>query len=262
MKKAIICSIVLLLGHQGALARFRKKRHQNPLPKVFAVTIPKSGTHMMAKCLKCLTGKDILNTSENLHLSTTKLPPNPHQELYRGHLRYSPEAEQFFKANKFKCFLMLRDPRDQVVSMTYWIVTRPEAHPIEAARYKANPAYFSEVLMERIKGINDYYKPFIPWLKNPLFYTVKFENLVGDQGGGKEAFQVREIKNMARHLNRSLSVLHAKYCAKRIFGGTATFRKGKIGSWKKHFTQEHKKAFKEGAGKLLIDLGYAKDFKW
>ena len=41
-----------------------------------------------------------------------------------------------------------------------------------------------------------------------------------------------------------------------------TFRSGKTGEWKKHFTEEHKKIFKEAAGDLLIRLGYEKDGNW
>ena len=41
-----------------------------------------------------------------------------------------------------------------------------------------------------------------------------------------------------------------------------TFRRGKIGSWRDHFTAEHKRTFKEVAGDLLIQLGYEQDFDW
>jgi hypothetical protein len=41
-----------------------------------------------------------------------------------------------------------------------------------------------------------------------------------------------------------------------------TFRSGKTGEWKKHFTDEHKKIFKEVAGDLLVKLGYEKDNNW
>ncbi len=41
-----------------------------------------------------------------------------------------------------------------------------------------------------------------------------------------------------------------------------TFRSGKTGEWKKHFTDEHKALFKEVAGDLLIKLGYEKDREW
>ncbi len=35
-----------------------------------------------------------------------------------------------------------------------------------------------------------------------------------------------------------------------------TFRSGKTGEWKKHFTDEHKRIFKDAAGDLLTRLGY------
>jgi sulfotransferase 6B1 len=41
-----------------------------------------------------------------------------------------------------------------------------------------------------------------------------------------------------------------------------TFRSGKTGEWKKHFTEEHKSLFKEVAGDLLVKLGYERDGNW
>ena len=41
-----------------------------------------------------------------------------------------------------------------------------------------------------------------------------------------------------------------------------TFRSGKTGEWKKHFTEEHKKLFKEVAGDLLVRLGYEENNGW
>ena len=41
-----------------------------------------------------------------------------------------------------------------------------------------------------------------------------------------------------------------------------TFRSGKTGNWKEHFTEEHKKLFKEVAGDVLVRLGYEKNNIW
>ena len=41
-----------------------------------------------------------------------------------------------------------------------------------------------------------------------------------------------------------------------------TFRSGKTGGWKEHFTGEHKKLFKDVAGDLLVRLGYERDNNW
>ena len=45
-------------------------------------------------------------------------------------------------------------------------------------------------------------------------------------------------------------------------GKSHTFRSGKTGGWQQHFTEEHKKLFKDVAGDLLIDLGYEKNNDW
>jgi hypothetical protein len=41
-----------------------------------------------------------------------------------------------------------------------------------------------------------------------------------------------------------------------------TFRLGKTGGWKEHFTVEHKKLFKDVAGDLMVRLGYEKNNDW
>jgi hypothetical protein len=41
-----------------------------------------------------------------------------------------------------------------------------------------------------------------------------------------------------------------------------TFRSGKIGDWRSHFSAEHIRLFKEVAGDLLIRLGYERDLNW
>lgn len=40
------------------------------------------------------------------------------------------------------------------------------------------------------------------------------------------------------------------------------FRKGAIGDWQNHFSEEHKQLFKSIAGEQLINLGYEKDKNW
>jgi hypothetical protein len=41
-----------------------------------------------------------------------------------------------------------------------------------------------------------------------------------------------------------------------------TFRSGKAGGWREHFTDEHKRLFKDVAGDLLVRLGYEKNNDW
>jgi hypothetical protein len=68
-------------------------------------------------------------------------------------------------------------------------------------------------------------------------------------------------------LNRikETSLLNAQWSAFETSinpGKSPTFRSGKTGEWKKHFTDEHKKIFKDVAGDLLIKLGFETDKDW
>jgi len=47
-----------------------------------------------------------------------------------------------------------------------------------------------------------------------------------------------------------------------LFGSGRTFRKGRAGGWREEFSEEHKRAMKEVAGGLLIDLGYESGTDW
>ena len=95
-------------------------------------------------------------------------------------------------------------------------------------------------------------------------HVIRFEDLIGQAGGGSKEKQVYEIQKIAQHLDINLSIEQATDIAYRLFGGTFTFREGQIGSWKKYFTPEIKQVFKNTPGglDLLIQLGYEKDNNW
>lgn len=113
-----------------------------------------------------------------------------------------------------------------------------------------------------IKNSPKSYENYYNWSQHKNFYCTKFEDLVGSKGGGDDKKQINEVLNIAKHLGINLTAEKAKNVALKLFGNTGTFRKGKIGSWKTEFTQQHKKEFKQFAGKLLIDLGYEKSLNW
>jgi sulfotransferase 6B1 len=228
----------------------------------FVTSIPKSGTHLLDKCLSLLTGKTHLWVHKPKSLIRGKLPEIPHDKYLMYHMHYNMRLSEFLKQQAMPVIFTIRDPRDQVVSMTFWKLTRAKVHPEEASRLASDPTFFSEYLMTRIKGITNYYNRYLGWRNDPHCYTVKFEDLVGKQGGGSRSTQIHEIKKIARHCKIPLTQKTLLYCLKNIFGGTTTFRKGHIGGWRKYFTKAHKKAFKKYAGQLLIDLGYEKDLNW
>jgi hypothetical protein len=58
--------------------------------------------------------------------------------------------------------------------------------------------------------------------------------------------------------DRALSILLKAIQPKK----SHTFRSGKTGGWKEHFTEEHKRLFKDVTGDLLVRLGYEESDDW
>lgn len=224
------------------------------------ISIPKCGTHLLQKCIS------LINKDKKLCRYT--------------HQRYYPNQ----KLNNTINFFIIRDPRDQLISLIYHVLIRidwykddpkmkQELHSLwdyenlsfSDKIYKLineGASYYNIYSSPGIKGINEFYKTYLGWKTQKDICFIKFENLVGPNGGGNLAAQLSEIKKISKHLNIAITDLEVSQIAKKLFGDAHTFRKGKIGSWKEHFTSEHKKAFKKNAGNLLIELDYEKDLKW
>lgn len=238
---------------------------------VYVISIPKSGTHLLNKLIEKLTNTEPLWIPPILTNNTLKALDNP---IYCAHLIANNQNINFISTKKPKCIFIYRDPRDQVVSFAYHIKKNggiPEADmPLDKLisllitdnQFLQTYGGFEAHYMNNIKTIADYYALFLPWKNNLDVYTTTFEKLVGPLGGGRIQDQLYEISIIAQYLDIPISYSEIISIKETLFGDTFTFRSGKIGAWKQHFTHEHIAAFKEVAGQLLINLGYEKDLIW
>ncbi|RMD58849.1 hypothetical protein D6833_12355 [Candidatus Parcubacteria bacterium] len=198
------------------------------------------------------------------------------ERLERGyyitaHIPFSEQLAALLRKMGLKTLLIVRDPRDVVVSHAKYIARTPAHFLYEEYSTLSEP----EQIMRSIEGVQksapnapvllsilDRYQSVLPWISESFNYTVRFERLIGPHGGGSRDAQIEELKNIARHLKIRCSSRDIEQIAAQIFGGTHTFRKGVISDWRNHFSEEHKRVFKEIAGQLLIDLGYEQDYDW
>jgi Sulfotransferase domain len=217
---------------------------------------------------------EILNNATNLQTD----------EFTISHLSYRKEYDTLLLNKKIKKIFIIRDPRDQIVSRAFYIQKLPGLYPglqhltleqlitgligsiTEPQDFDtlltAHMAYYNKPQQSSFSNISAYYAKYIPWMSTSDCYVTRFEYLVGPKGGGSYMRQIREIKNIAKHLNMVLTDQDIEHVTKNIFGQTGTFREGKIGSWKKYFTHRQKRLFKKVAGNLLIRLGYEKNYNW
>ncbi len=269
--------------------------------KVMCITIPKSGTHLLLKCLTLMRVKNIAYNywekpkSHSLNDLSKPIPDNlrnsfasKNQKSFSRHLAHSSELENFLNEHCFANFFMIRDPRAQLISQakTYqrsriggnkrsvedfaldMLLNRKENFlPLKAhLKHKNLPDHIVVIMADLFVkiGFQKFYQLFTPWLKAKNFYTVKFEKLVGAQGGGSFKEQKKEIQAIARHIGVALNKKKITRITKKLFGDSGTFSQGQIDSWKKYFTPAVTRAFKAQPFlmQLLIDLGYEKDNNW
>jgi hypothetical protein len=110
-------------------------------------------------------------------------------------------------------------------------------------------------------GLGTRLRRFLPWLRASNTLPCRFEDLVGERGGGSQATQVRALREIGGHLRRPLTEEMATEIARRTWSSTtATFRGGARGEWRTHFDQRLRQAFEREVGvELLAEYGYEAD---
>ncbi len=269
-----------------------------PPPRVLLNGPGKSGTHLLSDCLSLMpkmmfSGRHFAlseffcargGASDPRFGEPTSSPPLNVERLGRylgrcprgmfvtAHARFHPDFSDLLEELRFKHVLLLRDPRDVAVSHAFYMLRDVLHQHHEYYTKKLKSA--EERLMASIRGfeenaetylppIGESFGAYLPWTHDPSTLVVRFEELIGPQGGGDAEKQLEQIKRIGRFVERPLHREEAARIARSMYGkGSLTFRKGRTGDWRDHFTEAHKRAFKDTAGELLIELGYERDARW
>lgn len=286
---------------QAGIATYRTAmslHRRLPPPRMLLNGHSKSGTHLLSDCVALMpqtafSGRHF-TISEFLTEGAFWQPafsygPTPsvdHRRLRRflrlcptgmfatSHLRYYRDVEAILCDLGMRHVLLLRDPRDVVVSHVKFVM-RQRRHFHH--RYYTQALHTDhDRLMAAIRGfvpdygngppmpsIRETYHGYLAWRDRPTTLVTHFEFLVGPAGGGDEQRQYAEIRRIGEFLGRPLSTSAAASIADRMYSTKSlTYRKGVTGDWRNHFSPEHIDAFKEVAGDLLIQLGYEQDLRW
>jgi hypothetical protein len=93
------------------------------------------------------------------------------------------------------------------------------------------------------------------WLLNhPKVCTVRYEDLVGPQGGGSRQAQVDAVDRVLRHIG---SDRDAEAVAGRVYNPQSwSFFQGRSGGWQERFSTRNLDRFREQYGDLLEQYGY------
>ncbi|ETW93259.1 MAG: hypothetical protein ETSY1_40010 [Candidatus Entotheonella factor] len=188
-----------------------------------------------------------------------------------GHMPYDPLVIDLLNKNRIKTLFMIRDPRDIVVSKMYYNVKRKrhflhkhyQSLNSDKDRIKAAILGVKKPNGEMVAlGIADKLRSVLAWLQTDNVKSVRFEDLIGDRGGGDQERQMQSLFSVAAHIGKSLTDEEVAAIGNQMFGQGHTFRSGSIGAWQNHFDTELKELFKKESGDQLIEFGYESNFDW
>jgi hypothetical protein len=186
-----------------------------------------------------------------------------------GYVEASPEKITFLCQPHRVHYFMYRDPRDLLVSQVFFATDMNEEHGMHEY-YKSLPD-FDERLKVAMTGIDrdgvymvnvrQRYATVFEWLEQQNVMCIRFEELIQNRPATLEAM-LDEVESTGYKLptprEKALTILMHSIQPRT----SHTFRSGKVGGWREHFTAEHKKLFKDVTGDLLVRLGYEKSNDW
>ncbi len=273
----------VLYQTEKLIQRLRFISQPAELPILLGISFPKSGTHLLDQIL--LGFSNIAPFAKRLHSfyaeyegeSGAKRSPEQAlawldslrpRDIASAHLFARPEAIARICSPKFVPYFIFRDPRDVVVSHVFY-VTDMEARHVHHGYYKSLPDFNARLTVSilgrpeadiEFPDVAKRFEPYLGWLDRPEILTIHFEDLIHDRAAA--------LNRITDHLLRTAPLQTPRHLILDALESSInptkspTFRSGKTGEWKKYFTEEHKKIFKEVAGDLLVRLGYEKDKNW
>jgi sulfotransferase 6B1 len=258
------------------------------LPPVVINCMPKSGTHLIQRFIKALplyrgvgfsiSQKTALNREDAISCyrvgvaNPKGVKASEFEKLFDllesnryviGHIPYSEETMRLFEKKKCVMLVILRDPRDIIVSMMYYFLNQT-SHYLHS--YISQLPDIDSRLMALIDGIDDYqgdshillnpvgdqFMSIYPWSKWEYSKTFLFEQLIGNKGGGSDTEQARSVDSILKHINYVLLKKEKSELISHLYSHESpTFRKGVVGDWKNYFTPAIEQRFIERSGLAL-----------
>jgi hypothetical protein len=252
-------------------------------PPVFANAKPKSGSHLLLQIMSgfcriapySYVAADPVRT---INAGGGRRPPErvlsdlkavPAGVIGWGYVDATPQNLAFLCRPERANYFIYRDPRDMLVSQVFYATDMHVGHGMHA--YYQSLPNFNERLKVAITGIDrdglfmvdvrQRYEGVFEWLNQPSSLCLRFEDLILERDQTLNCM-LDQLEKTGYRLpaprERALGILREAIQPKK----SKTFRSGKTGAWKEHFSPENKALFKEVAGDLLVRLGYEQNNDW
>jgi hypothetical protein len=193
-----------------------------------------------------------------------KLRQLPEQFYISAHLNYSERLHYYFQKHSIKTLHIVRDPRAVLKSNIEFFKQKKDYYLNQCYRGKSNEEILSFILSGGYdKNVGIYFNSFSDclqrasaWQGRENVLCVKFESLVGAQGGGSKSLQLQTIHDIVDFLEIDIDHSNQKQIAANLFGHTHTFRGGKINSWEDYFSSESIQKIEHACADFMRIWGY------
>ncbi|MVF12931.1 sulfotransferase domain-containing protein [Ketobacter sp. MCCC 1A13808] len=176
-----------------------------------------------------------------------------------GHLPWSAELVSALHKKGFKIIHITRDPRDVALShMNH--VGKFKNYPLNKKFRTLNQTQKLCQILYGVKNGETYIisplknriEESLGWINQENICSVKFEDIIGEQGGGSIENQRASLRKITDYLAIDISNRKLNEIAANIYSPNAeTFHKGKIGLWQSVFTDAEKELLLESVGSFL-----------
>lgn len=241
--------------------------------RMFVNSVPKAGTHLLGLALKAMPacqdsgvflshlGHD--GSQRGLAESSATLRRVRSGYFVSGHMPWSHEDGELLKRLGYRTLLLIRDPRDVVLSQIDHAVERPvNRYHRTLIELPTREAQFAFMLDGGpLIGSSSPAPPFDHYMRSYLLWSgaliVRFEDLAGMRGGADPDVQITTLRTIAAHFQIDLDhgavddIVHEMTNTQ-----TPTLRKGQVERWRNEFTPEMRRKADESVGQLIDELGY------
>lgn len=260
---------------EDLLQVLRIRRYEYPHRILFVAGMPKSGTTWLQTMLGLIPGyqiRPIYDPSRapqfrDVTPMTFDLLPKYGYSVVKLHTRYSAYNLSTILAKAGRCVVLHRDLRDICVSRYFHVLNQPSHRHHELyKRIGKDAAIFHCINILRgsfFTWANDWQRAA---RENPgAVLEVRYEEMHRDViGTMKKVLQFYGVPadGALIQLLSDSQIGKARGDLKKGLSKGDTSRKGAVGDWSEHFSQENKIYFKRIAGELLVELGYSDGSDW
>lgn len=260
------------------LRRFVHSRMHPSYPRVFLNSIPKAGTHLLTTLLErmgyLLYWNQPFNPDLLLDYATSNFRPHLQRvlpgEYIVEHLPWQKSAEEIFSEFHCRIVFVYRDPRASAVSFARYVGEQHRHHRLH--RYFASLPDLDSRVRATLDGIPDeksknghgrpahgvLYDSFLPWKHSESAFSISFEALVGERGGGSAEEQRNAVRGFFTHLGIKGDDEKIRRVAESVFNEqSATFRSAQIDGWRREVSPDTAALLDASLKKQISQWGYS-----